>query len=209
MLLTSEMLETVSTWTSVELMISGEAVSRISTATESRRRALKDTPSPSPSFRSWCSSISVYWRVEPYMLTQAGPSVGRNPGGGEDSWPRSDCGSANILASLNWNRCTFIAVIWDLAQVNEVRSYGNIIDLIRVSYLDFYSFAKWREKLSEDDLLVPDWFIAALLNWSLPLVRRRNDTWWSTMVHIRSLYPRTQSWCLTDTALMSAGLFSF
>lgn len=78
---TSEMLETGSSCTSVELMISGEVVSRISTATESRRRALKDTPSPSPSFRSWCSSIRVYWRVEPYMLTQAGPRVGRKPGG--------------------------------------------------------------------------------------------------------------------------------
>lgn len=79
--LTSEMLETGSSCTSVELMISGEVVSRISTAMESKRRALKDTPSPRPSFRSWCSSISVYWRVEPYMLTQAGPRVGRNPAG--------------------------------------------------------------------------------------------------------------------------------
>lgn len=77
--MTSEMLEIVSIWTSVELMISGEVVSRISTAMESRRRALNDTPSPSPSFRSWCSSIRVYWRVEPYMLTQAGPRVGRYP----------------------------------------------------------------------------------------------------------------------------------
>lgn len=80
-LFTSEMLEIGSTWTSVELMISGDVVSRISTATEIRRRALKDTPSPSPSFRSWCSSISVYWRVEPYMLTQAGPRVGKKPEG--------------------------------------------------------------------------------------------------------------------------------
>lgn len=87
--LTSEMLEIVSIWTSVELMISGEVVSRISTAMESRRRALKDTPSPSPSFRSWCSSIRVYCRVEPYMLTQAGPRVGKNPG--DDKEKRKVC----------------------------------------------------------------------------------------------------------------------
>lgn len=68
-----------STWTSVEMVISVEDVSKISTARLMRRRALKDTPSPSPSFKSWCSSISVYWRVEPYMFTQAGPSVGKKP----------------------------------------------------------------------------------------------------------------------------------
>lgn len=48
-------------------------------------------------------------------------------------------------------------------------SYGNVVDLIRVSYLDLHAFAEWREQLSEDDLLVPDWFIAALLDRSLPL----------------------------------------
>lgn len=57
--LTSEMLDTGSVCTSVELMISGEVVSRISTATPISRRALKDTPSPRPSLRSWCSSIRV------------------------------------------------------------------------------------------------------------------------------------------------------
>lgn len=42
--------------------------------------------------------------------------------------------------------------------------YGNIIDLIRVSYLDLQPFAERREQLSEDDLLVPDWLITALLD---------------------------------------------
>jgi len=47
--LTSEMLDTGSICTSVELIISVEEVSRISTAMLMRRRALKETPSPSPS----------------------------------------------------------------------------------------------------------------------------------------------------------------
>lgn len=80
-------------------MISGEVVSRISTATDSRRRALKDTPSPRPSFRSWCSSIRVYCRVEPYMLTQAGPRVGRNPGG--------DHFSSQVELGFYWNLLSF------------------------------------------------------------------------------------------------------
>ncbi|TNN64464.1 hypothetical protein EYF80_025315 [Liparis tanakae] len=126
-LLTSEMLETLSICTSVELRSSGEVVSRISTAIENRRRALKDTPSPRPSFRSWCSSIRVYWRVEPYMLAQAGPKV------------------------------------------NKVGSYGDIIDLIRVSYLDLQAFAERREQLGEDQLLVPNGFITAPLDRRLPL----------------------------------------
>ncbi|KAG7274872.1 hypothetical protein CRUP_014657 [Coryphaenoides rupestris] len=73
-----QMLEMDSTCTSVELMISVEVVSRISTATDNKRRARKETPSPRPSLRSWCSSMRVYWRVEPYMLTQAGPMSGGN-----------------------------------------------------------------------------------------------------------------------------------
>lgn len=50
--LTSEMGVACSTCTSVELVISGLEVSRISTARPSMRRARKDTPSPRPSFRS-------------------------------------------------------------------------------------------------------------------------------------------------------------
>lgn len=59
---------------------------------------------------------------------------------------------------------TFIAIIRYLAQVNKVGSYGNIVDLIRVPYLDLQALAERREELSEDDLLVPDRFIAALLD---------------------------------------------
>lgn len=43
-------------------------------------------------------------------------------------------------------------------------SYGNIVDLIGVSDLDLDTFAKWREQLSEDDLLIPDGFVATLLD---------------------------------------------
>lgn len=113
--LTSEMLEMASTCTSVELTISGEVVSKISTATESRRRALKDTPSPRPSFRSWCSSIRVYWRVEPYILTQAGPMVGRNPGEGRDYWSFATAAiflkfSKLFTVVLNYYLLTFILI---------------------------------------------------------------------------------------------------
>lgn len=55
-------------------------------------------------------------------------------------------------------------------------SNGNISDLIRVSYLDLQAFAKWREQLSEDDLLIPDWFITALLDWGFPLKTQKNNT---------------------------------
>lgn len=59
---------------------------------------------------------------------------------------------------------TFVTIVRYLAQVNKVRSYGNVVDLIRVSYLDLHAFAERREQLGEDDLLVPDWFVAALLD---------------------------------------------
>lgn len=43
-------------------------------------------------------------------------------------------------------------------------SYGDVVDLVRVSDLDFDAFAEWREELGEDDLLIPDWFVAAFLD---------------------------------------------
>lgn len=55
-------------------------------------------------------------------------------------------------------------------------SYGNIIDLIRVPYLDLHAFAEWRKQLSEDDLLVPDRFITAFLDWSFPLETHKGVT---------------------------------
>jgi len=56
-----------------------------------------------------------------------------------------------------------------------VGSYGNVIDLIRVSYLDLDPFAERRDQLCEDDLLIPDRFITALLDrcFSLETQRRR------------------------------------
>ena len=43
-------------------------------------------------------------------------------------------------------------------------SYGDVVDFIRVPYLDLHAFAERREQLGEDDLLVPDRFVAALLD---------------------------------------------
>lgn len=64
---------------------------------------------------------------------------------------------------------TFVSIIWDFAEVNKVGSYGDVIDLIRVSYLDLQAFAERREQLCEDHLLVPNGFITAPLDGSLPL----------------------------------------
>ena len=64
---------------------------------------------------------------------------------------------------------TFVALVGDLAKVNEVGSDGDVVDLIRVSDLDLHAFAKRREHLSEDDLLIPDGLIAALLDGGLSL----------------------------------------
>lgn len=71
---------------------------------------------------------------------------------------------------------TFVTVIRYLAQVNKMSSYGNVVDLIRVSYLDLKAFAEWREELGEDDLLVPDRLITALLDRWLPLETHEGGT---------------------------------
>ena len=72
---------------------------------------------------------------------------------------------------------TFVALVTDLAEVNEVGPYGNVVDLIRVTYLDLHAFAKWREHFGEDDLLVPDGLVAALLDCSLSLQRGKQHGW--------------------------------
>lgn len=223
--LTSEMLETGSSCTSVELRISGEVVSRISTATEIRRRALKDTPSPRPSFKSWCSSIRVYWRVEPYMLTQAGPRVGRNPGGDHFSSQvklgffcqvfsfRNQSANHPIFLYFHYQTLTsevkelngahsflftiaptivfsltFVTIVWNFAQINEVGSDGDVIDFVRVSDLDLDALAERREELSEDDLLVPNGLVAALLDCCLPLKEHNPN-------HIKALEIRVLLLC--------------
>lgn len=54
-------------------------------------------------------------------------------------------------------------------------SYGDVVDLIRVPYLDLHAFAEWREHLGEHDLLIPDGLIAALLDCGLALDRERQQ----------------------------------
>lgn len=55
-------------------------------------------------------------------------------------------------------------------------SDGDVIDFVRVSDLDLHAFAEWREELREDDLLVPNGLVAALLNRCLPLKKQNGLT---------------------------------
>lgn len=48
-------------------------------------------------------------------------------------------------------------------------SYGDVVDLIRVSDLDLDAFAERGKELGEDHLFVPDRLIAAFLDSCLPL----------------------------------------
>lgn len=64
---------------------------------------------------------------------------------------------------------TFVAIVRYFAQVNEVGSDGHVVDFVRVSDLDLDALAERREELREDDLLVPNGFVAALLDCRLPL----------------------------------------
>lgn len=48
-------------------------------------------------------------------------------------------------------------------------SDGDVVDFVRVSDLDLDALAERREELREDDLLVPNRFVAALLHRRLPL----------------------------------------
>lgn len=50
-----------------------------------------------------------------------------------------------------------------------MRSYGNVVDFVRVSYLDLDAFAERRKHLSEDHLLIPNRLITTLLDRRLPL----------------------------------------
>lgn len=68
---------------------------------------------------------------------------------------------------------TFVAVVGDLPQVDEVGSDGDVVDLVRVPYLDFDALAQRREELGENHLLVPDGFVTAFLDRSFPLRTQR------------------------------------
>lgn len=48
-------------------------------------------------------------------------------------------------------------------------SNGDVVDFVRVSDLDLDALTERREELREDDLLVPNGLIAALLDGRLPL----------------------------------------
>ena len=83
---------------------------------------------------------------------------------------------------------TLVAVVRDFPQVNKMGSNGDIVDLVWVPYLDFDALAERREELGEDHLLVPDGFITAFLDRSLPLKWHRWNTYlrwrpsWSGLV---------------------------
>lgn len=64
---------------------------------------------------------------------------------------------------------TFVSFVRDLPQVNEMGTNGHIIDFVRVSDLDLDPLAQRGEHFREDDLLVPQWLIAAFLYGRLPL----------------------------------------
>lgn len=72
------------------------------------------------------------------------------------------------------NRATFVAFIRDFAQIYEVSTNGNIVDFVRISDLYLHPFTQWWEHLSEDYLLVPHGFIAALLYRCLPLQHKED-----------------------------------
>lgn len=59
---------------------------------------------------------------------------------------------------------TFVSIIRNLAQVNEVGADGHVVDLVRVSDLHLHAFAEWGEEVCKDDLLIPQGLIAALLH---------------------------------------------
>lgn len=50
---------------------------------------------------------------------------------------------------------TFVSIVGNLAQVDEVGADGHIIDLVRVPDLHLHAFAEWGEQVCEDDLLIP------------------------------------------------------
>lgn len=75
-------------------------------------------------------------------------------------------------------RPTFVAVVGDFPQVDKVGSYGDIVDLVWIPYLDSDALAQWREELGEDHLLVPDGFRTAFLDRSFSLrTHRWIDLW--------------------------------
>lgn len=74
---------------------------------------------------------------------------------------------------------TFVPIVGDLLQVQEVCSHGNIVDFIRVTDLDFHALAQRGKHLGENYLFVPDGLVAALLNRRFPLknTRQSSETW--------------------------------
>lgn len=50
---------------------------------------------------------------------------------------------------------TFVSIVGNLAQVDEVGADGHIIDLVGVSDLHLHAFAERGEQICKDDLLVP------------------------------------------------------
>lgn len=59
---------------------------------------------------------------------------------------------------------TFVSIVGNLTQVNEMGANGHVIDLVGVSDLHLHAFAEWGKQVCKDDLLIPQWLIAALLH---------------------------------------------
>lgn len=59
---------------------------------------------------------------------------------------------------------TFVSIIGNLAQVNEVGADGHVIDLVRVPDLHLHALAEWGEQVCKDHLLIPQWLVAAFLH---------------------------------------------
>lgn len=55
-------------------------------------------------------------------------------------------------------------------------SDGDVVDFVRVSDLDLDALTERREELREDDLLIPNGLIAALLDRRLPLKKHSRFT---------------------------------
>lgn len=68
---------------------------------------------------------------------------------------------------------TFISIVRNFAQVNEVGADGHIIDFVRVPDLHLYALAERGEQVGKDHLLIPQRLVAALLHRSLALTGGR------------------------------------
>lgn len=77
---------------------------------------------------------------------------------------------------------TFVPIIGNIPEVQKVRSYCNVIHFIWVTELNLHAFAQWWKHLSENNLLIPDGLVAALLDWCFPLESQHKNPMWSSLI---------------------------